>query len=277
MFIDCVSYARHSSKSFIFSVLLNHVRTFRGGFPRGLVVNESTFQCRRCRRYWVEPWPGKSPRGGSGNPFQYSCLENTTDRGAWELHSMESQKNWTWLNDWAYKHTDVLEVDPFIMLILELGILRFGRFTGLSKVQNLKLGSVHPAHSRFNSRYVSFKKQPLVTCSYLNGKIIQIKWKKNFSSSIILCTYPMVRTTGTKCYVKKTGTEHHCQGRKFCCTCWWRLSLKFQGSASHSALRKMKVTESMLLFVLLKESLICFQYRPHFSFSRSWLGLDFGI
>ena len=27
---------------------------------------------------------GKSPRGGHGNPLQYSRLENTHDRGAWE-------------------------------------------------------------------------------------------------------------------------------------------------------------------------------------------------
>ena len=26
---------------------------------------------------------GRSPRGGNGNPLQYSCLENSTDRGAW--------------------------------------------------------------------------------------------------------------------------------------------------------------------------------------------------
>ena len=25
----------------------------------------------------------RSPRGGHGNPLQYSCLENPTDRGAW--------------------------------------------------------------------------------------------------------------------------------------------------------------------------------------------------
>ena len=25
----------------------------------------------------------RSPREGSGNPFQYPCLENPTDRGAW--------------------------------------------------------------------------------------------------------------------------------------------------------------------------------------------------
>ena len=28
-------------------------------------------------------WSGRSPREGNGNPFQYSCLENPMDRGAW--------------------------------------------------------------------------------------------------------------------------------------------------------------------------------------------------
>ena len=30
--------------------------------------------------------------GGNGNPFQYSCLENPTDRGAWLVQSMGSQR-----------------------------------------------------------------------------------------------------------------------------------------------------------------------------------------
>ena len=27
---------------------------------------------------------GRSPGGGRGNPLQYSCLENSMDRGAWQ-------------------------------------------------------------------------------------------------------------------------------------------------------------------------------------------------
>ena len=30
------------------------------------------------------PGLGGSPGEGNGNPFQYSCLENTMDRGAWQ-------------------------------------------------------------------------------------------------------------------------------------------------------------------------------------------------
>ena len=30
------------------------------------------------------PGLGRSPGGGQGSPFQYSCLENPMDRGAWQ-------------------------------------------------------------------------------------------------------------------------------------------------------------------------------------------------
>ena len=30
------------------------------------------------------PGSERSPGGGNGNPFQYSCLENPMDRGAWQ-------------------------------------------------------------------------------------------------------------------------------------------------------------------------------------------------
>ena len=28
---------------------------------------------------------GRSPRGGHGNPLQYSCLQNPMDKGAWQV------------------------------------------------------------------------------------------------------------------------------------------------------------------------------------------------
>ena len=30
-----------------------------------------------------DPWVGKIPWTGNGNPLQYYCLENPMDRGAW--------------------------------------------------------------------------------------------------------------------------------------------------------------------------------------------------
>ena len=30
-----------------------------------------------------DPWVGKIPGQGNGNPLQYSCLKNSIDRGVW--------------------------------------------------------------------------------------------------------------------------------------------------------------------------------------------------
>ena len=35
---------------------------------------------------------GKSPEGGPGNPFQYSCLQNPMDRGAWRATVLGGHK-----------------------------------------------------------------------------------------------------------------------------------------------------------------------------------------
>ena len=52
-------------------------------FPGGSVVKESACQFRRPWRHRFDPWMGSSPRGGNGNPLQYSFLKNLTDRAAW--------------------------------------------------------------------------------------------------------------------------------------------------------------------------------------------------
>ena len=47
------------------------------------MVKRVCLKCRRCQRRAFDSWVGKIPGGGHGNPLQYSCLENPTDRGAW--------------------------------------------------------------------------------------------------------------------------------------------------------------------------------------------------
>ena len=37
---------------------------------------------------------GRSPAEGNGNPLQYSCLENSMDRGAWAT-TLGVTKSWT--------------------------------------------------------------------------------------------------------------------------------------------------------------------------------------
>ena len=58
-----------------------------GVFPGGASGKERASQChcRRPKRQILGSTPGlgRSPRGGHGNPLQYSCLENPMDRRAW--------------------------------------------------------------------------------------------------------------------------------------------------------------------------------------------------
>ena len=40
--------------------------------------------CLQCGRFTFHPWVGKIPGEGNSNLFQYSCLENPMDGGAWQ-------------------------------------------------------------------------------------------------------------------------------------------------------------------------------------------------
>ena len=42
------------------------------------------------------PGLGRSPREGNGSPFQYSCLKNPMERGAWWATVPAVAKSWTW-------------------------------------------------------------------------------------------------------------------------------------------------------------------------------------
>ena len=53
------------------------------GFPSGSVVKNLPADAGDSRDAGSIPESGRSPGGGNGNPLQYSCLENTIDRGAW--------------------------------------------------------------------------------------------------------------------------------------------------------------------------------------------------
>ena len=41
------------------------------------------------------PGLGRSPGGGNGISFQYSCLKNPIDRGAWQATVHGVTKSWT--------------------------------------------------------------------------------------------------------------------------------------------------------------------------------------
>ena len=65
-------------------------------FPVGSAGKESSYNAGDLGSI---PRLGRSPREGNGNPFQYSCMENSMGRGAWQLQEMETQKSGAQLSD----------------------------------------------------------------------------------------------------------------------------------------------------------------------------------
>ena len=53
------------------------------GFPGSSVVKSPPAHTRDARDVGSVPGLGRSPGGGDDNLLQYSCLENSLDRGAW--------------------------------------------------------------------------------------------------------------------------------------------------------------------------------------------------
>ena len=81
--------------------------------PRWLSGNKSTCQCRKHR---FNPWAGLIPGlgrslgGRNGNPLQYSCLENSIDRGAWlvTVHGVAKSQTQLSTHIRTHTHTNVL-------------------------------------------------------------------------------------------------------------------------------------------------------------------------
>ena len=68
-------------------------------FPHSSVSKESS--CNAGNPGSI-PGSGRSPGEGNGNPLQYSCLENSINRGAWQATVHGVTMNWTWLNDYLF-------------------------------------------------------------------------------------------------------------------------------------------------------------------------------
>ena len=65
-----------------------------GGFPGGASDKEFVCSAGDTRDVGLIPGSGRSPVIGNGNPPQYSCLENSMDRRAWQASVHGIPKCW---------------------------------------------------------------------------------------------------------------------------------------------------------------------------------------
>ena len=73
-----------------------------GGFPGGSDGKESTCNVGDPGLILGS---GRSPGEGTGNPLQYSCLENPLDRGAWQATAHGVTKSRTRLSNITFTFT----------------------------------------------------------------------------------------------------------------------------------------------------------------------------
>ena len=65
------------------------------GFPGGSEVKNPPANAGDTRDMGLIPGSGRFPGEGNGSPLQYSCLENSMDRGAWLVTGHGITKSWT--------------------------------------------------------------------------------------------------------------------------------------------------------------------------------------
>ena len=85
-------------------------RKWRTDFPAtnfkvALVVKNLPAKAGDTRDAGFTPGSGTSPGGRHGNPFQYSCLENPMDRGAWQATVQRVAKSHIQLTERLSTHT----------------------------------------------------------------------------------------------------------------------------------------------------------------------------
>ena len=100
------------------------------GGPSG---KEPACHCRRHKRHRFDPWIGEIPGVGNGNPLQYSCLENSMDRGAWQatVHRVTKGRH-DWSNLAHTQHT----IRVYLHLLLASSIVLHVRLSDFSKCRS---------------------------------------------------------------------------------------------------------------------------------------------
>ena len=92
-----------------------HCSSILLGFQGGSVVKNPPVSAGDARDVGLILGSGRSPGGGHGNPLQYSCLENSMYRGAWQAALHGIIKSQARLSTWVLTFwNSVLWVTPWV-------------------------------------------------------------------------------------------------------------------------------------------------------------------
>ena len=133
------------------------------GFLVGVSGKEPTCQYRRCKRHGFNPWVWNIRGVGNGNSLQYSYLDNSNGRGAWQATVHGITESWTQLSDWLYIYIYYIYVCIYIYIVYLYYI--YIQFCQYSQITHF-----HLQHMRGTS---SFKDTRNIIC---HGWLLQISW-----------------------------------------------------------------------------------------------------
>ena len=85
----------HGKKKLLLGAAVTHGYGEPGASQAAPVVKNPPASAGDIRDAGSIPGLGRSPEEGNSNPFQYSCLENSTDREAWCAAVHGVAKIWT--------------------------------------------------------------------------------------------------------------------------------------------------------------------------------------
>ena len=88
---QCSQYTNKICIGGLIALLNNLLLNILLGFPGG--SDSKKFACSAGDPALI-PGSGRSPEEGLGYPLQHSCLENSTDRGAWQATAHGVAKSW---------------------------------------------------------------------------------------------------------------------------------------------------------------------------------------
>ena len=114
--LNCVLATGLSDESHFPSKLLLAIICQINGFPGG---SDSTESACNAGDPGLIPGLWRSSGEGNGNPFQYSCLENSMDRGAWWATVHGVSKSQIWLRNF---HFQLLSVKTHIVCDFKIAI-----------------------------------------------------------------------------------------------------------------------------------------------------------
>ena len=121
----------------------------------GTTVKNTLANAERHQRWGFNPQSRKIPLSKKCNPLQYSCLENSEDREAWQATVHGVAESQTWLSYWAQTCLRYPSEFQNITIICDLiclytGTLFMARFANEALLLNVQLEQTNLTSAKIN-------------------------------------------------------------------------------------------------------------------------------